>query len=124
MRFFSSQKNDTNTFPGQSLVSLKQLETIVSDSFLKPQLIFKHSTRCSISRFVLDSFISNYSFDSNDFGTWYLDLLTYRDISNTIATEFDVIHQSPQLIVIRNGKVIIHASHDNILNADLKSILN
>lgn len=124
MGLFTSKHTKSNDFPGLDLVSEDQIDLIINNSFSVPQLIFKHSTRCSISRYVLGSFVSNYNFSSTDFGAWYLDLLNYRSISNAIATQFDITHHSPQLIVIRNGKAIFHASHDNILNADLKSILN
>lgn len=116
MGLFSSKHTKSNHFPGSDLVSEDQIDLIIRNSFSVPQLIFKHSTRCSISRYVLGSFVSNYNFSSNEFGAWYLDLLNYRSISNAIATQFDITHESPQLIIISQGKVIAHASHDNIDN--------
>lgn len=122
MGFFShSQK--PNTWPGQQLTSEDQLQTILTNSFTIPQLIFKHSTRCSISRYVLHDFISSYSFSVHDFGTWYLDLLAYRTISNAIAVQLDVVHQSPQLLVVKNGKVIAHASHEAVNGLRLSEFL-
>ncbi len=114
MGFFSRTQSKQEQWPGQLLTSEEQLETILASSFSMPQLIFKHSTRCSISRFVLNDFTSSYSFSDKDFGAWYLDLLAYRSISNAIAKQLDVVHESPQLIVIKNGKVVAHASHETI----------
>jgi bacillithiol system protein YtxJ len=45
---------------------------------------------------------------------YYLDLLEYRPISSAIAEQFSVTHQSPQLILMKNGQVVHHASHSDI----------
>jgi bacillithiol system protein YtxJ len=101
-----------------------QFDMLMTNSFSTPQLIFKHSTRCSISRFVLNAFIANYGYLPQDFGAWYLDLLVYRSVSNKIAERLDVVHESPQLIVIKNGKTLESASHENINNLLLSKFLN
>lgn len=119
---FNSEANKSN-WPGQHLESADQLENIISSSFKTPQLIFKHSTRCSISRFVLADFITHFGYSSNEFESYYLDLLTYREISNAIADRFEVQHQSPQLIVIKDGKAIAHASHEGINELQLSAFL-
>ena len=102
--------NNSNNWPGPKLENIDQLNTIVEASFLKPQLIFKHSTRCSVSRFVLNEFKSSYSFSEVDFTAYFLDLLSYCEISNVVAYQFDVVHQSPQLLIIKNGIAVAHAS--------------
>ncbi|MBB68743.1 MAG: cytosolic protein, partial [Flavobacteriaceae bacterium] len=79
--FFRDEKN---VWPGPKLEDIKQFDILMINSFSTPQLIFKHSTRCSISRFVLNAFIANYCYSTNDFKAWYLDLLAYRSISNVI----------------------------------------
>lgn len=119
---FKSESNDSN-WPGEQLETLDQLDSIKSNSFKTPQLIFKHSTRCSISRFVLTDFTTHFSYAANEFGAHYLDLLNYRDISNAIAERFEVHHQSPQLIVIKDGKAIAHASHEGINELNLSPFL-
>ena len=119
---FNSEAKESN-WPGQHLESLDQLEDIINSSFKTPQLIFKHSTRCSISRFVLADFITHFGYSSNEFKSYYLDLLTYREISNAIADRFQVQHQSPQLIVIKDGKAIAQASHEGINELQLSAFL-
>lgn len=119
---FNSEAKESN-WPGQHLESADQLEDIISSSFKTPQLIFKHSTRCSISRFVLTDFITHFEYSSNEFESYYLDLLTYREISNAIADRFEVQHQSPQLIIIKDGKAIVHASHEGINELQLSAFL-
>jgi bacillithiol system protein YtxJ len=99
----------------------EDLETAIEASKLGKVVIFKHSTRCMISKTVLRNFEKQIESESVDLPKfYYLDLLNYRDISNEIAQKFSVVHQSPQIVVIENGQVIHHASHDNI---DLSLIL-
>ena len=119
---FKSEEKDSN-WPGEQLESADQLEVIASASFATPQLIFKHSTRCSISRFVLADFRAHFTFSENEFGAYYLDLLNYRGISNDIAERFEVQHQSPQLIVVKNGKAIANSSHEGINELHLTNFL-
>jgi len=119
---FKSKTKESN-WPGQQLESVDQLDHIISASFKTPQLIFKHSTRCSISRFVLADFTRHFSYTANEFGVYYLDILNYRAISNAIAERFEVQHQSPQLIVIKEGKEIAHASHEGINALQLSAFL-
>lgn len=104
------------------LTTMDQLDDIAQQSSDKPVVIFKHSTRCSISRMALRQFESE--FDLHDKVTpYFLDLLSHRDISNEIARRFGVSHQSPQLLLIQNGNVIYDTSHNDIDAARLKSKL-
>lgn len=89
-----------------------QVQNLVEASHLKPQAIFKHSTRCSISvmaksRLERSEFPEQIQFH-------YLDLLQYRDISNKIAEQFGVHHQSPQILLIKNGECIFEETHSAI----------
>ena len=100
------------------LTNLDQLNEIVALSNEKPVAIFKHSTRCSISRFALKQFENEFdSADATD--TYFLDLIEHRDVSNEIANRFKVVHQSPQLLLIKNGQSVYDASHDAIDAGDL-----
>ncbi|TPD72127.1 bacillithiol system redox-active protein YtxJ [Flavobacterium microcysteis] len=111
-----SDNKDTNQngFNWNDLTELKQLDSIIEESEEKPVVIFKHSTRCSISRMALKNFEREYKADTNDASLYFLDLLNYRDISNEIAQRFHVIHQSPQLLLIKNGKSVYDVSHSAI----------
>ncbi len=71
---------------------------------------------------VLRQFEQNYNLDPDSVKFYFLDLLSYRDISNKIASIFNVPHQSPQLIVIKNGKSIYDASHSEIDVNKLKTV--
>ncbi|NDI99710.1 bacillithiol system redox-active protein YtxJ [Flavobacterium sp. LaA7.5] len=105
------------------LTELQQIDGIVKESATMPVLIFKHSTRCSISRMALKSFEREYSIEENDVKAYFLDLLAYRDISNEIAVRFGVLHQSPQILLIKIGEVVFHASHNDIDAPTLKEKL-
>lgn len=96
-----------------ALTSLVQLNEITALSNQAPVLIFKHSTRCGISRMVLKRFESKYNLEDK-VTPYFLDLLAYRDISDAIAEKFKVLHQSPQLLVIKDGKSVYDVSHGDI----------
>ncbi len=90
------------------------LQEILAASQTTPQLIFKHSTRCSISSMVLNRFENSELFRSETISCWFLDLIAYREISNMVAAETEVWHESPQCIVIDKSKVIYAESHGAI----------
>ena len=99
-----------------------QLDEIIALSNEKPVLIFKHSTRCSISRFALKQFENEFDFQ-NQIDAYFLDLLEFRDISNEIASRFGIMHQSPQLLLIKEAKVLYDASHSDIQANELKKYI-
>ncbi|MFN3755164.1 bacillithiol system redox-active protein YtxJ [Flavobacterium sp.] len=101
------------------LTDLAQLNEIIQESTQKPVAIFKHSTRCGISRMTLKQFENEYDLDDL-VAPYFLDLLENRDVSNEIAQRFGIEHQSPQLILIKNGEPIYDASHGDIYADDLK----
>ena len=101
------------------LESISELDDITLLSNTKTVLIFKHSTRCSISRMVLRQFEREFDFEES-ITPYLLDLLVHRNISNEIATRFAIEHQSPQIIVIKDGKVMYNASHESIVAERLK----
>ena len=103
------------------LTSLSQLEEIKEISKSEPIAIFKHSTRCGISRMVLNSFEKQMDESLKNFKVYYLDLLAYRGLSDEVGFTFQVRHQSPQLLVIKNGVLAAHASHYDVTRIDLSS---
>ncbi|EKT3956280.1 bacillithiol system redox-active protein YtxJ [Flavobacterium psychrophilum] len=104
------------------LSDLGQLNEIKDLSHEKTVVIFKHSTRCSVSRMVLKQFENEYKLE-NKLALYFLDLLEHRDISNEIANSFGIVHQSPQLIVIQKGVAVYNASHESIDANDLGRFL-
>lgn len=107
------KKEITSTIDWIPLTNLGQLNDIMTVSETNPVIIFKHSTRCSVSRMALKQFENE--FDLKDkVAAYFLDLLEYRNISNEIAQRFQVEHQSPQLILIKGGKAMYNVSHSAI----------
>jgi len=115
----SSEPKEEKLLPWITLSELDQLESISEKSNTKTQVIFKHSTRCGISRMVMNQFVGAYNLTEKDLDLYYLDLLNYRDVSNEVGYKFQVIHQSPQLLVIKNGVVVAQDSHGAINEIDL-----
>lgn len=109
-----SKNTSHSALAWNDLTQPQQLDAIAEESKSQPVLIFKHSTRCSISRMALKNFEREYSISVGDAKPYYLDLLEHRDISNEIASRFGVTHQSPQLIIIKDGAAIYNASHSDI----------
>ena len=118
-----ASKREEKVLPWIALNSVEQLNAIEEASKTKTQLIFKHSTRCGISRMVMNQFISMYD-ETLNADLYYLDLLSYREVSNETGYKFQVMHQSPQLLVIRNGIAVAHASHGAINDVALEQFIS
>jgi bacillithiol system protein YtxJ len=119
--FGDSENNNSNASKINwiELTDLGQLNEIMDLSHEQPVVIFKHSSRCSISRMALKQFENEFDLEGS-VTPYFLDLLNYRDISNEISTRFEVYHQSPQLLLIKEGKSIYDASHSDIDAVELK----
>ncbi len=107
-------KEEKQVLPWQELNSIPQLDKIAEASKTKTQAIFKHSTRCGISRMVIRNFESSFDLTESQVDLYYLDLLNHRDVSSEVSAKFQVFHESPQFILIRNGVVVHHSSHSMI----------
>jgi len=94
------------------LTNEEQLHQIKTNSNTKPQVIFKHSTRCSVSSMAKHRLERSSQPGEMDFH--FLDLIKYRNVSNRIAEDFNVYHASPQILVIKNGECIYDESHSGI----------
>lgn len=103
-----------------TLNKIEQFDEIDAISHTKPVVLFKHSTRCIISRTVLKQFDNDFQFPEEKIDWYLLDLLNHRDLSNEIASRYNVFHQSPQIVVIKNGKAVFNESHESISVDDLK----
>lgn len=90
----------------------EQLAEIKTESSNRPVVIFKHSTRCSISLMAKSRLDRESAPDQVSF--YYLDLLKYRPLSNRVAEEFGVQHASPQVLLIKDGKCVYDESHNGI----------
>lgn len=108
-----------SAIPWETLKSETQIDEILEASNQKPQLIFKHSTRCSISSMAKSRLEREWNLENVQ--PWYLDLIAYRSISNAIADKLNVTHESPQAILLVNGNVTYHSSHNSISVAEMET---
>lgn len=95
-----------------NLTSEEQLNQIKAASGYG--IIFKHSTRCPISMMAKKSFERDKNLFDENTPLYFLDLIKYRELSKTVAEEFNVQHESPQLLLIKNGECILDQSHSSI----------
>jgi len=95
------------------LTEISQIDDIYKESFEVPCLIFKHSTTCPIS-FAAKMRVDDFDSSSSPMKSYFLDLLQFRSISNAIAQTFNVHHESPQIILIKDGECIYDESHLDI----------
>lgn len=112
--FGSSEEEKPSPKFWKYIESEEDLKRAIATSAEKKVAIFKHSTKCFISKTVLKNFEKEVENSDKNVDYYFLDLLAHRDLSNKIADDLGVTHQSPQLIVLENGIVVNHASHQSI----------
>lgn len=100
------------------LTTETQLADINTESTASPVFIFKHSTRCSISSMALNRLEKTELDKEATF--YYLDLLKHRNISDKIAHDYQVHHESPQVLLIINGECVYEETHNGINAAEIK----
>lgn len=106
------------------LSSSEDLNKLKEESAEKPVIIFKHSTRCSISSMALNRLERSWSEEEmNEVKAYYLDLISYRPVSDQIAADFNVPHQSPQVLIVKDGEAVYNTSHMGISYQEIKEIV-
>ncbi len=106
-------KSKTASMPWKPLKTVAELDQLMADSATRPQLLFKHSTRCSISSMALARLEKEWNLEGK-VDAWYLDLLAHKNISNTVAKLLNVEYESPQAILVVNEKAAHVDSHSGI----------
>jgi bacillithiol system protein YtxJ len=117
--FGGLEETNTSNVTWRPLTDVGQLNEIIEESTETPVLIFKHSTRCGVSRMSLKQFENEYDLQDK-ITPYFLDLLENQQVSDMVSARFGVEHESPQLLLIRNGTPIYIASHGDIYADDLK----
>lgn len=105
------------------ITTIQDIYNIIEASVTKPQIIFKDSVTCGISAYAKERLVNGSDLLTANADFNYLDLLSYRNVSNFIADELDVIHQSPQIIVLKNKEVVYRVSHHSIQPEDIAKYL-
>ena len=107
-------KEEIKSVPWIALEREGQVEEIAEISANTPVLIFKHSTTCGISRMALKQFEKEYDLGKKQIEPYFLDLKQYKTLSNLVASHFGVHHESPQVLMIKNGNAVYNESHGGI----------
>lgn len=116
-----SAQNEDKQVPWIPLTTLEQLDVIERESASRPQVIFKHSTTCGVSRMVLNMFEKDPFLREDKLDLYFLDLHRHRQVSDEVGYKFQVLHQSPQLLVIKKGETVAHDSHGGITSIVLEN---
>jgi bacillithiol system protein YtxJ len=103
----------------KNLESISMLDDAIANSSQKPVVLFKHSTRCSISTMALNRLKNIPPNTINTIDAYYLDLIAHRDVSNAIAEKLHVYHESPQVLILKNGVCTFDASHTDITVSEI-----
>jgi bacillithiol system protein YtxJ len=122
MSWFSGNDRPGKAVKWTPLTAADQIYSAFDADKQRPTLLFKHSTRCSISAMALNRFESEWNQDL-DCDLLFLDLLKHRDLSNRIAEVSGIQHESPQAILVVSGKVVYNASHNAISATQIEAIL-
>lgn len=115
----------TTNMNWKKLDHVETINEVSSRSHQAPVLIYKHSTRCSISSMVLARLERSWlAQELPSVESYFLDLINYREISNAISERFGVFHESPQVLVIAGGECVFHSSHTGISYSLIKKAIN
>lgn len=124
---FGKKTKETNaSLPMPEWIALEsedQLDSIMLQSIKRPQIVFKHSTSCGISRMALNLFKGTYDVRPEEADLYYLDIHLFRGISNELSERLKVRHESPQLLVIKDKTVVAQDSHGSIPEMDIRKYL-
>lgn len=120
----SAASTSNSTAPAwKALERSAQIQEIMQRSHERPCLIFKHSTRCSISAMALRRLEIGWNVPGEALECWFLDLIAFREVSQAVAQTLQVQHESPQVLLVRNGAVFYHSSHSAITPAAISQAL-
>ncbi|CAG5083352.1 bacillithiol system redox-active protein YtxJ [Parvicella tangerina] len=110
----STSSDERQSINWRVLKDMEGLDMYNDLSFETPVVFFKHSTRCSISSMAKDRLERDWAYEKEEVIPVYLDLITYRDISNKLSELYGIDHESPQILLVKNGKCIHTSSHSSI----------
>jgi bacillithiol system protein YtxJ len=120
---FSNNIDDSEYPQWGRLSDTSDLKKLNEASFSKFQMIYKHSTRCATSYFALQNLKNFPEAKLQEVDLYIVDVISQRELSNEISEHFEVRHESPQIMLLKNGQLIWNASHGDVrIEAILKAI--
>jgi bacillithiol system protein YtxJ len=106
-----------------ALDRLDQLDELLAESQARPLLLFKHSYSCGVSLEALDEIVDHLNQESLDARYAMVTVQTHRELSNAVASRLGVRHQTPQAILVRDGRVVWSASHFRVNASEIRKAL-
>lgn len=116
-------EKDRKNYSWKIMESISEIEDIIKSSEDKLSVIFKHSPRCGVSRMALNAFERNLQVEEEEIELFFVDVVNQREISTELAHQFQVQHESPQLLLIKSGKCVHHGSHHQISAEIIKDFI-
>lgn len=117
---FGTTEDLVSTIDWTDIIDVSQLDSIEEESKSVPVLIFKYSTRCNLSTFMLKKFEKKFDYEGGSVKPYFLDIRAFRNISDEIAIRYGIAHQSPQIILIKGNRATYYANHEHIKFEDFK----
>lgn len=117
---FGTTEDLVSTIEWTDIIDVSQLDSIEQESKSVPVLIFKYSTRCNLSTFMLKKFEKKFDYEEGSVKPYFLDIRAFRNISDEIAIRYGIAHQSPQIILLKDRRAVYYANHEHIKFEDFK----
>jgi bacillithiol system protein YtxJ len=127
LNFFSNPNSSAST-AWIALTQFTQIDEISKASFgqtgCQAVAVFKHSSRCYISRTALKNMQLDWNWSASELPVYLLDLLQYPELSQALTSQYHVVHESPQLLLISNGSCIYNKSHGDISSEGVRQFID
>ena len=98
---------------------IDELERMLAESRTRPLLLFKHSYTCGVSAEALDEVYAHIEEQARGVRYAMVTVQTHRDVSNAIAERLGIRHETPQAILVRNGRAVWNASHFRVTASEV-----
>jgi bacillithiol system protein YtxJ len=102
---------------------IEDLDRLLAQTSERPLLLFKHSVTCGTSAEALDELIDHLNEDRLDARYAIVTVQSHRELSNAVSARLGIRHETPQALLIRNGRVIWSASHFRVTAAAVQSAI-
>lgn len=120
---FETESEPSTGLDWKNLTVEEELDHILSESTRKPQVLYKHSSRCATSFFALKNIETLNPLEQEQADFYLVDVIAQRELSRYIADKFGIRHESPQLFVFKNGEIVWHGSHNQIQSNVIKGLV-
>ena len=106
------------------LTDLSALDAAIAESKDRPVLLFKHSRYCGVSCEALDELQSHIDGAPPQVAYRVITVQTHRPVSDAVAQRLGLRHETPQAILLRDGKIVWNASHFRITASQLDQVVS